>query len=145
MNSILRDHAGWCVPESSDDEEMGNLVGKILAHSKTLMHSIELENGATFTGIDDASSDVSLVVTNPAMGECSLALSGPSGAEVSARIYDVSGRLVATVFDGRLPHGGETVVWNGLDASGVRTASGVYFALVESGGVTQTAKLVYIR
>lgn len=145
MNSILRDHAGWCVPESSDDEEMGNLVGKILAHSKTLMHSIELENGATFTGSDDASSDVSLAVTNPARGECSLALSGPSGAEVSARIYDVSGRLVAMVFDGRLPEGGRTVVWDGLDGSGRQTASGAYFALVESGGVTRTAKLVYMR
>ncbi len=145
MNSILRDHAGWCVPESSDDPEMGNLVGNILAHSKTLMHSIELENGETFTGLDDVSPTVSLAVTSPARGECLLALSGPAGAEVSARIYDVSGRLVATVFEGRLPEGGETVTWSGLDESGGRTASGVYFALVESGGVMQTAKLVYIR
>ena len=49
------------------------------------------------------------------------------------------------MFDGRLPEGGETIVWNGLDASGRQTASGVYFVLAESGGVTRTAKLVYIR
>jgi len=145
MNSILRDHAGWCVPESSDDEEMGNLVGKVLAHSKTLMHSIELESGEIFAGIDDALAAIALSVTSPARGECVLALSGPVGTEVRVSIYSVSGRLVATVFEGKLPEGGETVVWNGLDQTGRPIASGVYFARVESGGEMRTAKLVYIR
>jgi len=144
MNAILRDHAGWCVPESSDDEDMGNLVGKVLAHSKTLMHSIELESGETFTGADTLTS-IALSVASPVSGECVLALSGPVGAEVAASIYNVSGRLVATVFDGKLPDGGETVVWNGLDQTGRPIASGVYFARVESSGEIQTAKLVYIR
>jgi hypothetical protein len=129
----------------SDDPDVGNLVGKILAHSKTLMHSIELENGEAFTGIEDGSSTVSLEILNSPGEECSLALSGPPGAEISARIYDVTGRMVAAVFDGRLPEGGATVVWDGLDASGERTASGVYFALVEHAGVSRTAKLVHIR
>ncbi|MCK4511971.1 T9SS type A sorting domain-containing protein, partial [bacterium] len=144
MNSILRDHAGWCVPESSDDEEMGNLVGKILAHSKTLMYSIELESGETFTSVE-ALSSISLAVVNPSRGDCKLVLSGPVGAEVAVHIYSVSGRLVATVFEGRLPAGGETIVWNGRDQAGHPIASGVYFARVESGGEMQTAKLVYIR
>jgi len=144
MNSVLRDHSGWCVPDSSDDEEMGNLVGKILAHSKTLMHSIELENGEAFTGIDGPET-LSLAVEGPAGQECRLVLSGPVGTDVSVRIYDVTGRLVGTVFDGRVSEGGETLVWSGLDESGRRCASGVYFALAESGGVTQTAKLVYIK
>ena len=109
------------------------------------MHSIELESGETFTEIDGASTLVSLTVTSPARSECVLSLSGPAGSEVSARIYDVSGRLVATVFDGRLSEGGETVVWHGVDEAGRPIASGVYFALVESSGEMQTAKLVYIR
>ncbi len=144
MNAILRDHAGWCVPESSDDEEMGNLVGKILAHSKTLMYSIELESGETFTGAD-AFSSISLAVVNPARGECVFALSGPVGTDVAVHIYSVSGRLVATVFEGRLSEGGETIVWNGRDQVGHPIASGVYFARVESSGEMQTAKLVYVR
>jgi hypothetical protein len=57
----------------------------------------------------------------------------------------VSGRLVATVFEGRLPAGGATIVWDGLDHAGHPIASGVYFARVESVGEIQTAKLVYIR
>ena len=109
------------------------------------MHSIDLENGEPFTGIEDASGSVSLAVTSPYGGECSLALSGPVGADASLRVYDVSGRLVASLFEGQLPEGVETVLWSGVDGSGRRVASGVYFALVESAGVTQTAKLVYIR
>ncbi|MCK4408979.1 MAG: T9SS type A sorting domain-containing protein, partial [Candidatus Eisenbacteria sp.] len=143
MNGMIRSHAGSCIPDSSDDP-LGNMVAHILAHSKTLMYSIGLESGAAFTGID-AFSSISLAVVNPGRGECTLVLSGPVGAEVAARIYSVSGRLVATVFEGTLPEGGETVVWNGLDQTGRPTASGVYFARVESGGEMQTAKLVYIR
>ncbi len=144
MNGMIRSHAGWCIPDSSDDV-LGNLVAKILAHSKTLMYSIELESGEPFTGLDESSSVVSLMVTNPSKGECRMTFSGPIGAEVAAHIYSVTGRLVATVYEGRLPEGGETVVWNGIDDTGRPVASGVYFARVESGGELLTSKVVYIR
>lgn len=143
MNGLIRSNAGSCIPDSSDDP-LGNMVGHLLAHSKTLMYSIGLERGESSTGID-AFSSISLAVTSPARGECTLVLSGPVGAEVAAHIYSVAGRLVATVFEGRLPAGGETVVWSGLDRAGQPTASGVYFVRVESGDETHTAKLVYIR
>jgi hypothetical protein len=108
------------------------------------MYSIGLESGVIFTGID-AFSSISLAVVNPARGECRLALSGPVGTEVAVHIYGVAGRLVATVFEGKLPEGGETVVWDGLDHAGQPIASGVYFARLESSEETQTAKLVYMR
>jgi hypothetical protein len=144
MNSLIRSHAGWCIPDSSDDP-LGNLVAKLLAHSKTLMYSIELESGVPFTGIDASSSGVSLAVSSPARGECRLSLSGPVGARVTVGIYNVAGRLVATVYDGRLREGGESLVWNGLDSTGSAIASGVYFARVESGDDVLTSKVVYIR
>jgi hypothetical protein len=144
MNSLIRSHAGWCIPDSSDDPN-GNMVARILAHSKTLMYSIALEGGISFTGIEETSSAVSLAVTSPARGECRLVLSGPIGAEVAARIYSVSGRLVATVFEGRLSEGRETIVWDGTDGGGRPVASGVYFARVESAGEPQTSKVVFLR
>jgi hypothetical protein len=143
MNGMIRSHAGWCIPDSSDDP-LGNVVAHILAHSKTLMYTIALESGEPFTGIDTLTS-IALSVTSPARGECVLALSGPVGAEVAAHIYSVAGRLVATVFEGWLPAGGETVVWDGFDQTGRPIASGVYFARLESSDETQTSKLVYIR
>ena len=144
MNSMIRSHAGWCIPESSDDP-LGDMVGQILAHSKTLMFSIELESGEPFTGVDDDGASMSLAVANPASGEARLHLTGPVGADVAVRIYSVSGRLVATVYEGRLPDGGETVVWNGRDSGGAPVGSGVYFARVESDREVLTSKVVYLR
>jgi hypothetical protein len=146
LNAILRDHAGWCVPDMSDDPDFGNLVGKILAHSKTLMHSIELENGESFTGIEDGTAEVFLSARNPASsGECEFQLSGPVGVEVVLRLFSVSGRLVDTLFDGRLTAREHTVVWDGADSSGRSVASGAYFALAESGGKSQGVKLIYVK
>jgi hypothetical protein len=142
MNGLIRSHAGWCIPDSSDDP-LGNMVAHILAHSKTLMWSISNEGG-TLTGVDTPAA-LALSVTSPARGECVLALSGPAGTEVAARIYDVAGRLVTTVFEGALPEGGLKAVWNGLDDSGHHIASGVYFARAESSDGTLTSKVVFIR
>ena len=109
------------------------------------MYSIALENGEPFTGIDSARTTIALSVTSPARGECLLALSGPMGTEVAVSIYSVSGRLVATVFEGKLAEGGETVVWNGLDQTGHPTASGVYFARMMSDSDVLTSKVVFMR
>jgi hypothetical protein len=144
MNAELRALAGWCVPESSA-APLGNLVGSILAHSKTLMFSIQLEWEEDPTGAEEARSAVSLAVTTPAQGQCRMAIHGPAGARATLKIYDVSGRLVSTVYDGRLTIDGATAVWDGTDSTGSRAASGVYFARAEAGGQTASSKLVYVR
>ena len=141
MNAQLRSYAGWCVPNSSD-ATLNNRVGRILAHSKTLMFSIDMES---WVGVEETPSVVSLTVVNPARGECLMALTGPAGAEVALRLYDVSGRLVATLFDGKLPDGGTNVAWDGTDSSGHRAASGVYFARADAGGELASSKIVYLK
>ena len=142
MNYELRYHAGWCVPDSSN-APVGNRVGGILAHSKTLMFSIELEWDAS--GVDEDGGAVALAVTTPARGECLMAIYGPTGAEVELSVYDVAGRHVAAVYEGALPQGGTAAVWDGRDSAGNRVASGVYFARASVEGETAAAKLVYIR
>lgn len=144
MNAELRALAGWCVPESSA-APLGNLVGSILAHSKTLMFSIQLEWEEDPTGAEEPRSAVSLAVTTPAHGECRMAIHGPAGARATLKIYDVAGRLVQTVYDGQLTIDGATAVWDGNDSHGNRAASGVYFARAEAGGHTASSKVVYVR
>jgi flagellar hook assembly protein FlgD len=141
MNAQLRGYAGWCVPNSSA-AQLNNRVGRILGHSKTLMYSIELES---HVGVEDQTSVVSLSVASPARSECRMSLTGPAGTEVTVRLYDLSGRLVATVYEGRLPEGGDRAVWDGMDSSGHRAAAGVYFARAEADGEFSSSKVVYIR
>ncbi len=63
----------------------------------------------------------------------------------SLRVYDVSGRLIRSLVNGRLPAGMHEVMWNGRDENGAMAASGVYFYRLSAGEIVQTRKMVLLR
>ncbi|MFH2052902.1 MAG: FlgD immunoglobulin-like domain containing protein [bacterium] len=66
--------------------------------------------------------------------------------QASLRIYDVSGRLVATLVDGSiLPAGTHQVVWKGTDDSGKAVAAGVYFYRLTAGDFQQTRTMTLVK
>jgi hypothetical protein len=76
---------------------------------------------------------------NPLTGSTTIKMSLPSAAGVSARIYDIRGRSLATVVERNLVAGHHDFVWSGTDAQGNPVISGIYFLRVEVQGqpVTQ--------
>jgi hypothetical protein len=52
---------------------------------------------------------------------------------------------VATLLDGALVRGAHRVAWNGGDAGGRRSASGVYFVQVRAGEFSRREKVVLVR
>ena len=60
-------------------------------------------------------------------------------------VYDVAGRLVATLLDRRVGAGEASVPWNGTDAAGRRVASGAYVLRLESDAGTATRKVLRLR
>jgi hypothetical protein len=67
------------------------------------------------------------------------------GSHVALDIFDVRGRHVRNLVDGRRTGGLKSVVWNGRDADGRRASSGVYFyALVTEQG-TLIRKMAIIK
>jgi hypothetical protein len=65
---------------------------------------------------------------------------------VRLRIYDVAGRIVATLVDEPMTASfGKSVLWNGLDASGQRAPSGVYFSQLVTEDLTATRKMVLLQ
>jgi hypothetical protein len=66
-------------------------------------------------------------VPNPAGSMVTVAFSVPVASEVFLAVYDISGREVARLAEGRYAPGVHSVTWNGLDANGQRAHSGVYF------------------
>ena len=74
----------------------------------------------------------------------SLRFSLPVGCRVGVAIYDLHGRQVATLFEGRMGAGEHALNWSGRDASG-RVAPGVYLARLKAGEVARTRKLVVMR
>ena len=64
---------------------------------------------------------------------------------VSMRVYDVSGRLVRVLVDEVREAGSYEVVWDGANARGRATASGIYFCRMEAGDYERTLKMVQLR
>lgn len=69
----------------------------------------------------------------------------PDPASVRLVVYDVLGRQVRVLVDGKQKAGRHTVQWNGRDESGKRMASGVYLARLVVGGTTKVRKMTFVR
>lgn len=70
-------------------------------------------------------------------------LSNPGPARLT--IFDVAGRRVRSLLDGRLAAGSHEVAWDGRDDHGVPAPSGVYFYRLESGTFRQGRRMSLVR
>jgi hypothetical protein len=71
----------------------------------------------------------------------SLANDGPA----TLRVYDVRGRLIATLADTDLAAGPHRMTWDGHDAIGTPVGSGVYFYRLATASGVQTRKMVLTK
>jgi VCBS repeat-containing protein len=78
---------------------------------------------------------------NPFRRTTTIEYSLPSAQDVRLVVYDVLGRRVETIVDGRQEAGFHTLQWDG----GRSLASGMYFARLVAGSTTKTERLVIIR
>jgi hypothetical protein len=69
----------------------------------------------------------------------------PEKTRVHLAIYDVAGRLVATLVDGSLDEGLHTAKWEGRNNNGSQVSSGVYFYRLVAGKQILTKKMVLLR
>lgn len=60
-------------------------------------------------------------------------------------VYDVTGRRIRTLIEGKLEPGYYTVSWNGLDENGKNAPSGVYFYRLDVGGKNFSKKMIYVK
>ncbi len=74
-----------------------------------------------------------------------MSLTLPAEGRVTARVYDVAGRRVATLLDDLLPAGAHRLEWSGRDDHGRLRAAGIYFVKAESAHGSQSRKLMLIR
>ena len=69
-----------------------------------------------------------------------------NSGHVSLKIYDVAGRLVRTLIDEKMTAGRNIQrVWDGMDHSGKRTSSGVYFYRLEAPNFSAVDKMVMMK
>jgi hypothetical protein len=68
-----------------------------------------------------------------------------AGANVSVRIYDVSGRMIRQLVDGYKVAGPHTAVWDGTDDRGRGVSSGRYFARIQAGSWSSNANVTILK
>jgi hypothetical protein len=68
-------------------------------------------------------------------------LASPQAA-VRVGVFDVGGRLVREIFSGPLTAGSHHYQWDGLNAEGEKSGSGIYFIRVQAPGVLLKTKVV---
>jgi len=82
---------------------------------------------------------------NPFSEQTTLEYVLPDPASVRLAVYDVLGRQVRVLIDGKQKAGRHTVQWDGHDESGKKMASGVYLARLVVEGTTKVRKMTFVR
>jgi len=85
-------------------------------------------------------------VPNPFNPQTTISFDLPHQANVSLRIYDLTGRLVRTLLSNKVAGSGRNnVVWQGRDEAGRQVSSGVYFCRLEAGRYSESMRMVLVR
>ncbi len=85
------------------------------------------------------------IAPNPSRERTKVAFFLPSSTAARLEVYDVAGRRIRVLRDGRSPAGRNAESWDGRDGSGHFAASGLYFVRLEANGATATERIVRIR
>jgi PKD repeat protein len=110
-----------------------------------------LNRGGTYTAGFDANfvraNQFALTVTpNPFNPITHIIIHSKTGGPVSAKLFDIHGRLVKTVLRGEsLPAGRHDLVIEARDDAGAQLASGLYFLQVATADGTRTGRLVVAK
>jgi hypothetical protein len=82
---------------------------------------------------------------NPFNPSTTVGYSVGARGRVRISIYDVSGRLVRTLYDEVREPGAYSIVWDGRNDAGRAVGSGIYFCRMESGQYAASRKLILMR
>jgi hypothetical protein len=84
-------------------------------------------------------------VPNPMNTETVIRYGLPADADVSLKVYDLTGSLVKTLVNGSVDAGYYSALWNGTNEAGQTVANGVYFYRLTAGDFSQSRKMVVLR
>ncbi|MCD4777100.1 MAG: endonuclease [Candidatus Aegiribacteria sp.] len=96
-------------------------------------------------GFQAASAALYQNIPNPFSVSTAIGFMLPETAVVSITVYDISGKVVNSIFENsQLPRGYHEVVWNGETSSGYPAASGIYFCRLSTPEGVTTIRMMMI-
>jgi hypothetical protein len=84
-------------------------------------------------------------VPNPFNPQTEIRFNLATDAKVRLAVYDVEGRLLRVLVDGRRAAGAHSEIWDGRDEQGRPLSSGLYFYSLQGEGRDLTRKMMLIK
>lgn len=123
-----------------------------LAESRrdTTMHWVYFDEAASATRVDEDENaplhfQLHQNYPNPFKRETRISYVISARSSVSLKVYDVQGRLTATLARQLQPAGSHSVAWNGQRENGTSAPAGIYFIRLETNQGIQTRKVILLR
>ncbi len=117
----------------------------------TSSYTLTVDGGLAPLSEAPEKQDIPLVFTlqqnapNPFNPMTKIAFALPKSSRVLLRIFDSRGHVVRTLVNETMEAGNQTVLWQGLDDSGARVHSGVFFYMIEAEGFQATRKMTLLK
>jgi hypothetical protein len=82
---------------------------------------------------------------NPFNPETNVKFSVPKTSDVTVAVYDMLGKYVTTLFQGKMDRGTKVVNWDGRNSKGALSATGMYIVRMTSGFFQQSRKMAFVK
>ncbi len=82
---------------------------------------------------------------NPFNPTVSIKWVAPAGSTATVKVHDLTGRHVATLFDGVMADGSKEVTWRGRHDNGEPAAAGIYLCRIVAAGQSRMLKLSLVK
>jgi hypothetical protein len=97
------------------------------------------------TGVGASHPQLALAVYPSPARWANVSFTLPAAAHVTLGVYDLLGRQVARLANGQFGAGTTTRQWSGVDASGRRVSSGIYFYRLQVGNEVRTKQALLLN
>ena len=103
------------------------------------------------TGVDEFTIELPMEISlnqnypNPFNPQTNISFALPYESHVSLDIFDLLGRRVVRLIDGKVDAGSYTITWNGRDAGGNEASSGIYFYRLSTDEGVRQEKMTLLR
>jgi peptidase C25-like protein/type IX secretion system substrate protein len=82
---------------------------------------------------------------NPFNPHTTLSFNLSESTDINLSVYNIKGQLVMELINEHLKEGSHSVVWDGRNASGKTTSTGIYFARLKTRNLDITKKIILIK
>jgi len=137
--------AGTSYVVNNTQDPISLAPGEFLIFTNTQLPNPQIENCCNIGGVDNIDNDNSIDIKtypNPFDGETNFTFYLNKASELSIDIYDILGKKVNGLFQGKIAAGEHIIKWDGADNEGHRVTPGAYYCIFKSAEINKTAKVV---